>query len=204
MRSAAQVFAERGLQGATIDEIATRAGFTKGAFYANFASKEDLFLTMLDERFAARLGKVAELSRRDSKVEQQAQAAGEYLARYLAVDPDWQQLFFEFVTHAIRDEAFRGELVRRYGDLRAGYAELFARRAAELGVTPPVPVERIAQMTFAMANGFALERLLEPDIATDELYGEMLAVFFAGLRALTLKQMREERPPEDRRQAGEA
>ena len=54
MQSAANVFAQRGLQQASIDEVAEDAGFTKGAFYANFKSKEELFLAMLDERFAER------------------------------------------------------------------------------------------------------------------------------------------------------
>ena len=55
MRSAAKVFARRGLQQASIDEVAEDAGFTKGAFYANFKSKEELFLAMLDERFTQRI-----------------------------------------------------------------------------------------------------------------------------------------------------
>jgi AcrR family transcriptional regulator len=55
MKSAAKVFARRGLHRASIDEVAQDAGFTKGAFYANFKSKEELFLAMLDERFAERL-----------------------------------------------------------------------------------------------------------------------------------------------------
>jgi AcrR family transcriptional regulator len=58
MRSAAKVFALRGLQQASIDEVAEDAGFTKGAFYANFKSKEELFLAMLDERFADRLEEI--------------------------------------------------------------------------------------------------------------------------------------------------
>jgi AcrR family transcriptional regulator len=189
MRSAARVFARRGLQRGTIDEVAADAGFTKGAFYANFASKEELFLAMLDEGFAARLRQVQELSAGDreidrSEIVKRARVEGEDFAHRLAADPDWQRLFFEFVVHATREESFRGELVRRYGDLRAGVAEVFARRAAELGVSPPVEVEALARMTFAMANGFALERLLEPEAASEESYGAMLAIFFAGLRAL--------------------
>jgi hypothetical protein len=49
---------------------------------------------------------------------------------------------------------------------------------------PPVPLERIALMTFAMVNGMALEKMLEPDAVDDELYGTMLMIFFAGLRTL--------------------
>ena len=43
-------------------------------------------------------------------------------------------------------------------------------------------------MTFAMANGFALEQLLEPEAVPDELYGTMLEIFFAGLRTLIEQQ----------------
>lgn len=189
MRSAARVFARRGLQRGTIDEVAAEAGFTKGAFYANFSSKEELFLAMLDEGFAARLRQVRELAGSDpeidrSEIVRRARVEGEDFARHLTADPDWQRLFFEFVVHATREERFRRELVRRYRDLRGGVAELFARRASELGVESPVDVESLARMVFAMANGFALERLLEPEAASEESYGAMLAIFFTGLRAL--------------------
>ncbi len=189
MRSAARVFARRGLQRGTIDEVAADAGFTKGAFYANFSSKEELFLAMLDEGFAARLRQVRDLSASDPEIErpeivQRARTGGEDFARHLNADPDWQRLFLEFVVHATREEPFRRELVRRYRDLRAGVAEVFALRAAELGVEPAVEVEGLARMTFAMANGFALERLLEPEVVSEESYGAMLGIFFAGLRAL--------------------
>ena len=50
--AAAQLFGEHGLEGTSVDRIATAAGYTKGAFYANFAAKEELFLVMLEERFA--------------------------------------------------------------------------------------------------------------------------------------------------------
>jgi hypothetical protein len=104
--------------------------------------------------------------------------------RYLAADPAGQRLFFEFAAHAARNEPFRAELVERYRGLRQGLAGVFERRERELGLPSPVPVEQLALMTFAMANGFALERLLEPEAASDELYGIMLLTFFAGLRTL--------------------
>ena len=184
MRSAAKVFAKRGLQQASIDEVAADAGYTKGAFYANFESKEDLFLAMLDERFAQRLEQIRRLMDSGEEVDSQARAAGEEVAAFLAADPDWQRLFFEFAAHAARNESFRRELVKRYSTLREGIAEAFARRANELELQMPVPAEQIALMTFAMANGFALERLVEPEAASEELFSTMLVVFFAGLGAL--------------------
>ncbi len=46
-----------------------------------------------------------------------------------------------------------------------------------------MPPDQIAAMTFAMANGVAMERLLEPEAVPDTLFGEMMATFFTGLRA---------------------
>src|ERR671930_1297178 len=70
MRAAAKVFAKRGLQQASIDEVAEEAGYTKGAFYANFKNKEELFLAMLDERFAERLAEVERAAATDEAPEQ--------------------------------------------------------------------------------------------------------------------------------------
>ena len=58
--AAAQVFAERGFTGASVEAIAARAGYTRGAFYSNFESKEELFAELLQERVYARYGEMAE------------------------------------------------------------------------------------------------------------------------------------------------
>src|SRR4051794_35511041 len=188
MQSAAKVFARRGLQKASIDEVAEDAGYTKGAFYANFKSKEDLFLAMLDERFAQRLAEIDAVVHTDATVVDQARQAGIDYSRFVGADPDWQRLFFEFTAHAVADEDFRQELVTRYRALRARLADLFRERAEELGVEPPVPAEQVTLMTFALVNGLSLERLLEPDEITEDLYGQALMIFFAGLRALTAER----------------
>jgi AcrR family transcriptional regulator len=184
MQSAAKIFARRGLQQASIDEVAEDAGFTKGAFYANFKSKEELFLAMLDERFAERLKEIDRVLATEAEPEAQARQAGADFSRYVSADPEWQRLFFEFTAYAARNEEFRDELVTRYRTLRDRIAETYGRRAEELGVISPVPLEEVSLMTFAMANGVALEKLLEPEAVSDELYGTMLMIFFAGLRAL--------------------
>jgi AcrR family transcriptional regulator len=193
MKSAAKVFARRGLQQASIDEVTEDAGFTKGAFYANFKSKEELFLAMLDERFAARLKEIDAAVASDETPEVQAQQAGADFARFLSADRSWQRLFFEFTAYAARNEEFRDELVTRHRALRERIAGLYKRRADELDLAPPIPFEQVALMTFAMAHGVALEKLLEPEAVPDELFGTMLLVFFTGLR--TLAEQSAERIP---------
>jgi AcrR family transcriptional regulator len=184
LEAAGKVFSRRGLQQASIDEVAEEAGFTKGAFYANFKSKEELFLAMLDDRFAERLEQIDRVVTGDVEPEDQARQAGVDFARYVTADPEWQRLFFEFAAHAGRSPEFREELVTRYRSLRERIAAIMRRRADELEIEPPLPLDQIALMTFAMANGVALEKLLEPDAVSDDLYATMLLVFFTGLRTL--------------------
>jgi AcrR family transcriptional regulator len=195
MEAAAKVFSKRGLQQASVDEVAEDAGYTKGAFYANFKSKEELFLAMLDERFAERLEELDRIVSGSGALEEKAREAGADFARYLAADPEWQRLFFEFAAYAARNEDFRQELVTRYRALRERVADLFRRRGEEIGLESPIPPEQVSTMTFAMANGFALERLLEPEAAPDDLYGTMLATFFTGLMAGAVPRASSERSP---------
>ena len=181
MRSAAKLAAERGVEGASLALVAEDAGFTKGAVYANFESKEALFLAMLDERFDQRIAELDSVLAAGGTIEEQARQAGRDFIAAIEVEPEWERLFFEFALCASRNEEFRTALVERYRALRERIATLLERRARELGMEPVIPPERVALMTFAMANGLALERLLEPDAVDAELFPAMLATFFRGL-----------------------
>ena len=59
--AAATVFAERGFHAATLDEIGQTAGFSKGAVYSNFASKDDLFVALINARGTAMVEAYADL-----------------------------------------------------------------------------------------------------------------------------------------------
>jgi AcrR family transcriptional regulator len=183
MESAAELAARRGIEGASLNAVAQAAGFTKGAVYANFSSKEELFLAMLDAHFDERLAEVDRILSSEADPDDQAREAGLGLMRVLAEDPERHRLFFEFAAHAARNDDFREQLVARYRALRERLGELLAARAERLGINPVVPPDEIAAMAFAMANGVALERLLEPEAVPDTLFGDMLAAFFSGLRA---------------------
>jgi len=165
--------------------VAEEAGFTKGAFYANFESKEDLFLAMLDERFAKRLEEIDRVLESGASVEDQARRAGQDFTDYLRTDPEWSRLFFEFAVQAMRDEDFRQELVARHRTIRTRIAEAFESHKDTIGGEPPIPAEHVAMMTYAMGDGFALAQILEPEDVPDDMFATMLAIFFTGLATLT-------------------
>ena len=185
LRSAAKLICRKGITEASIDDMAADAGYTKGAFYANFKSKEELFLVMLDERYAAELERLeAHLPGEGAPAEEVRESAEDFI-RFARSDPDWPRLYFEFVVYAARNPEFREELATRNRAMRERIAEVIRNWAADFPAQPPFPYEDIAMMLHCMADGFLIAQLIEPD--TDErLYGTMNATLFAGIGAAAL------------------
>jgi AcrR family transcriptional regulator len=184
LASASRTICALGMHGASIDRIAADAGYTKGAFYVHFASKEDLFLTMLDEHFATELVRLDAVLSGTGEPAQEARAAAEDFLEHIDSDPEWRRLYQEFATHAARHESFRVEFAARQRALRERMAAVFARWASDFGVIPPVPPAEIAAMTFFMADGFLLDQIIDPELDRG-LYARMFEVFMNGLMAMT-------------------
>ena len=168
-----------------MDRVAQEAGYTKGAFYAHFKSKEELFLVMLDERFAAEIERLDRILAGEREPGEEARDAAQDFIAFVHSDPAWPKLYFEFAAYAARNEAFRRELAKRQRALRERMVEIYRRWSADFPAEPPLPLPDIAVMTFAMADGFLLDQLIDPEL-DDELYPTMLAVFFRGLQATAL------------------
>lgn len=182
LRAASRLFCKRGLEGTSIDEVAEAAGYTKGAFYANFKSKEELFLVMLDERFSSELERLDRaLAGTDDPEKEARVAAAEFV--HFASDDEWPRLYFQFAAHAARNEDFRQELATRQQAMRERLVKVYERWSKDFGVDPPLPVADIAAMTYFMADGFLVDRLIEPGL-DEALYPTMLSVFLCGLAAM--------------------
>lgn len=175
LASAGKVFAKRGYEGASLDEIAEEAGLSKGAVYYNFASKEELFLTLLEERLAERLREV-EVSLANEPGTQSADAASVFLEK-LEHDPRWAPLFFEFVAFCARDPARRRHFAERFlRATRRALAQVVERRYAALGADPPLPPDQLATVIAALTNGMVIERLFDPAAVPEELLGRGIAL----------------------------
>lgn len=180
--AAARLFAREGLEATSVDQVAHAAGYTKGAFYANFKSKEELFLVMLDERFAQELERLDRALAGTREPLQEAEAAAADFIHF-ASDEQWPRLYFQFVAHAARDEEFRQELATRQRAMRERLAEVFCRWKDDNGHDPPIPLQDVTAMFFFMADGFLVDQMIDPSF-NDELYATMVGVFLRGLEAM--------------------
>jgi AcrR family transcriptional regulator len=185
LKSAAKLICRKGITEASIDDVAADAGYTKGAFYANFKSKEELFLVMLDERYAAELERLEAHLPGEGAPSEEVRASAEDFIRFVRSDPEWPKLYFEFVVYAARNPEFREELATRNRAMRERIAEVIRNWSADFAAQSPFPYEDVAMMLFCMADGFLIQQLIEPD-TDSKLYETMNTTLFKGIVASAL------------------
>lgn len=179
------VFARSGFHGASVEEIAREAGATSGALYSNFASKEDLFLALFEERIATDVGDYSQIVAEGATIEEQARGAADHWMEILRERPDYFPLLMEFWAYAIRTPALRERLAGRFAALRSASGRLFLEAAERHGDPPPVEAgEFVGLLINALGNGLAFEKLAAPEAVPDALFGDMLVLIFRAFEAL--------------------
>lgn len=165
LTAAAELFATQGFHGTSIDAVAERAGYTKGAVYANFASKSDLYLALLDERLGQENDEWERLLASGAPLGERAEAWGKCFAQQISQDRSWSLLTLEFSLHAMRDERVREALRERVGAAKRRYEECLAARYELLGQKPPLHAATMAAVMLGLDNGLSLLYLLSEDEA---------------------------------------
>jgi AcrR family transcriptional regulator len=182
--AAQAVFARRGYREARVDEIATEAGYSKGALYWHFSGKEELLMALLEERVDAPLrDRVALLASAPPERDMAAEATVAF-ARQISEAREAMLLEREYWSLALRDPELRVRYAERQTELREALATALQARARHLG-TPemPIPAEDVARIVMSIIGGLTVDELIEPGSIRPELLGEALAIVYAGLVA---------------------
>lgn len=184
LSAAADVFAERGFHDASIDEIAERAGYSKGAVYWHFASKEDLFLALAEERVDRPTREMIELLQAAPAELDMAPEMSRRFATLLAEQRDWLLLDNEYWSQAVRDPDLGRSYAKRRRELRAALGSALAARAGTLGA-PQIGIdpERVATAIMALSIGLAQQALVDPRAVPADLLGETIVLIYRGLLA---------------------
>ena len=165
LAAAQRRFFEAGYHATTLDDVADAAGYTKGAVYSTFGSKAGLFLALFDDIVDQRLASTRALIATDG-------SDSAATLRALAEQPVEKRnarfllLSIEFWVHAAREPALLDAFSERYRRLRASLAELAPPDS-------PLDPQRWALVTLALSNGFALERLIDPDGVPGDLMADV-------------------------------
>jgi AcrR family transcriptional regulator len=161
--AAARVFEDQGIGGASIEAIAAGAGFTRGAFYSNFASMDELIIAMIEDHVEQSIQRMHELLARHKNL-------ADFIDALRTMDRSQQDplgrsplLHMEMILFVSRAEKRRPELAKRLRARRkliADIVETTAKNSGRNGVLSPAWAGAVV---LAMEDGFRLHRLIDPE-----------------------------------------
>jgi AcrR family transcriptional regulator len=161
--AAARVFEDQGIGGASIEAIAAAAGFTRGAFYSNFASKDELIIAMLENHVEQSIRRMHELLARHKNL-------ADFIDALKTMDRSQQDplgrsplLHMEMILFVARAEKRRPELAKRLRARRKLIADIVATTAKDSGRNGVLSPAWAGAVVLAMEDGFRLHRLIDPE-----------------------------------------
>lgn len=160
--AAARVFEEQGIGGASIEAIAAAAGFSRGAFYSNFKSKDELIIAMLEDHVEQSIRRNLDLLARHSNL-------ADFLDALRTMDRSQQDplgrsplLHMEMILFVARSEERRPALAKRLRARRKLVADIVETALKNSGKKPANPAWSGA-ILLALEDGFRLHRLIDPE-----------------------------------------
>lgn len=178
LQAAAEVFGKRGYHGASLDEVAEAAGYTKGAVYSNFGSKEELFLEVADRRVASLVNMLLEVFR-EAKPNEILLNLFETAHNFANAD-NFILLDMEFRLYARRHPEAREKLATRDSAMLQGLGDLLDQHFKSTGVKPALPPLDIARAVWGLADGLSLQGATDPSVMENGLPEKALRTLVAG------------------------
>jgi AcrR family transcriptional regulator len=178
LAAARSAFASSGFNGASVDEIASRAGFSTGALYSNFDGKEDLFLVLMEREIDEHAREIAEAVRERTSVTERATGGARQWLTMIEREPELLLLFTEFWAYGVRDADVRPKVAARFAQIRRLLTKLIEDGVREFDLELALPAEQLAIAVDALADRIARQRLADPSAVPDELLGNVLALLF--------------------------
>lgn len=177
--AAQHLFVSNGYGGASIRDIADKAGYSQGAFYSNFSSKENVLLELLRRHMEAEATQLSEVMSTNAQQPEQMLAKLEAWAAALDQDADWCMLSIELQLHARRSPTFAAEYQKVWDRHRSEIGGVIELLFDKLGRSAPAAPDELAAAFMALSHGLALQRTADHPNPS----GPLIMVFLRGLIA---------------------
>ncbi|SFL60665.1 TetR/AcrR family transcriptional regulator [Geodermatophilus ruber] len=159
--AALETFAEVGFAAASVEDICRRGGFTRGAFYSSFRTKDELFAALFTRETARNLARTEEqLAGIESEQDPVAAAVERCLTTFRA-DRTWVLVQTEYALHAARHPAAAAALREHTAALHAQLTALIENASARVGLSLTVPAGQLARILLALHDGVAVQQITD-------------------------------------------
>ena len=180
LRAARTVFARSGYHGASVEEIASEAGFSTGALYSNFEGKADLFFALMEREMERHEHEIVEAVGERGTVSARAAGGARRWMTIIEREPELVLLFIEFWAYGVRDPEVRRHVAERFSHMRELITEMITDTARDQDLAFALPAEQLAVAIDALADGIARQKLVDPSAVPDDLLGRAIAMLMAG------------------------
>lgn len=160
---AREMFLDDGYAATSLDKVAVRAGFSKGAVYSNFAGKEELCMAVLDSIHEEQIAGVVTAFTRDTDLDGRIEAFAAWAREGLG-QPRSTALEVEFGAIARQSPYVATELVKRHREIRATIAGLVRQVTTEAGLEGVVDADKAATTLLSLGIGLGTLRSLDHTI----------------------------------------
>lgn len=185
-KSAAACFARSGFEGASVDQISEAAGFSRGAFYSNFADKEAIFLDLLKRHLDHDIERFKLVTSESGTLQQLAdRIAASY--RDLGANPDWCFLSSEFQLYASRTGKANPAFARTYAAYRKNLTKLLEQAFPKFDFRSEMTASELASALIGLTHGLALERAASGKDLPMEVTGKAVRALLFGAAASAVK-----------------
>ncbi|WP_217558576.1 TetR/AcrR family transcriptional regulator [Paenibacillus sp. GbtcB18] len=178
LESAVETFAQLGFHGASVDKIAEFAGFSKGAVYAHFQSKEELFLAILEQQMQLHVYKIKQVIEQQHSLTQFIETMDSYFDSSRQESKRWSMLNMEFLLYAMREESARVKwsdmITQTISQISKSIGDLLATE--KHGAT--LSADEMAWTLLSLENGMAVFYYISGDHVPLHLYGKALQNIF--------------------------
>lgn len=165
LEAARVVLAREGIQGASVEHICEQAGFTRGAFYSNFASKDELVLALFRRERDAMVARLQEAGSFDGLGRLDvAEAIGAIVDRFAVLQPadrDWYLARAELELRGVRDETVGRELSEALRLVKHQVETMIEQVLAATGLRLTIDVGHAATVLMATYDAALREALIE-------------------------------------------
>ncbi|MFD0887042.1 TetR/AcrR family transcriptional regulator [Streptosporangium algeriense] len=188
LTAASELFAERGVNGTSIEQIAERAGYTRGAFYGNFDGKHELVVALLTRRAEREREEMAEMLGQATSSAHLTNLLYAWHRDRAEHEEGWLALRLELLLYALRNPEIRPLLAQRELFARDAITEGVRRELVRRDAEPPADPKLLSLIVHALEDGLLVQRLLTPDDVDDHTTTDAVILLLDSWAALDTRK----------------